>query len=430
MMCLGVRKKWKGRIYLSIIHERKLKLHKRIRQFEIEGISMIGNLNNGSIIGLDDKGKNLINRINNNDFIHRDLIDHEEQRLLDYMIERNFFTEEETSLKAAYVHLTDRCNLHCVGCYSFVENRNARDVLSFESICFILDQLKSNGAEQVVFSGGEPFIRKDIVEICKYVKEELGILNLHVITNGTLKYDKYVDAFSYIDGLSISIDGYNEETQFIRDKGIMAKVIKNINFLKDKVPITLIATIHKRNVQYVDEYLTFSKDLGVQLSFSIFTVDPNDETFKDFIFDHKTLVEFSNKIINLDRHVEILDTPTGDTELTCRGNCEVGKEMVSIGADGTIYPCHMLHDANLELGNIFDISLKEVLQAPDNPFSSFDVDDINGCKNCEYKYICGGGCRGRSWLYHKSLQHRDSYCPFIKNFYRDAISKLKESIDV
>ncbi|GAS84945.1 radical SAM/SPASM domain-containing protein [Paenibacillus amylolyticus] len=411
---------------MSSVLDDGYRLHKDIRQFEIDGIRMIGNIDNGSIIGLDAKGVHLIEQINSG--VELVQLDKEEQQLLECMIENQFFVEEKKGLKAAYVHLTDRCNLHCVGCYSFVEERNLKDALPFEKICHVLSELKANGAEQIVFSGGEPFIRKDIVEICKFAKETLGIMNLHVISNGTMNYRRYEEAFQYIDALSISIDGYNEETRFIRDQGIMPKIISNVAYLREKAPVTLIATIHAQNINHIDEYLNFAKQLDVKLSFSIFTVNPEDEYFRPYIFDHHSLVQFSKKISNLDQSVPIYDMPAGEIELTCRGNCEVGKEMVSIGADGTIYPCHMLHDSSLSLGNILEQELDEVLEHPDNPFLKLNVDNIEECKHCKYRYLCGGGCRGRSWLYNNTLNNRDAFCPFIKNFYRDSIQRLKESI--
>ncbi|WP_427181640.1 radical SAM protein [Paenibacillus sp. TC-CSREp1] len=411
---------------MSSVSDDLYQLHKDIRQFEIDGIRMIGNVGNGSIIGLDAKGVRLIERIiGGTEIIDPD---EEEQLLLDCMIENHFFKEEKKGLKAAYVHLTDRCNLHCVGCYSYVEERNLKDALPFEKICHVLTELKESGVEQIVFSGGEPFIRNDIVAICKFAKENLGIKTLHVISNGTMNYKRHEEAFNYIDALSISVDGFNEETRFIRDQGIMPKIIKNIKYLRQKASVTLIATIHAQNIDHIDDYLNFAKQLGVKLSFSIFTVDPEDEYFRPYIFDNPSLVKFSKKISKLDQNIPIYDMPAGEIELTCRGNCEVGKEMVSIGADGTVYPCHMLHDASLGLGNVLDERLDKLLTHPDNPFLELDVDHIEECKECKYRYLCGGGCRGRSWLYHRTLNNRDAFCPFIKNFYKDSIERLKESI--
>jgi len=402
----------------------------KVRVFEIEGIKMVGNLTNGSIVGVDSEGSVIVEKIQQGVPITEDSLNENTIQLLNYMENLGFFEESntETTLKAAYLHLTDRCNLNCLGCYSFVENRNSKDVLPFEKICLIIDQLKENGVEQIVFSGGEPFIRKDIMDICKYVKETAKIEFLSVITNGTMSYEKHIDALQYIDVLNISIDGYNENTQFIRDKGIMKKIISNIELLKPYVQVNLIATIHKQNVQYTNEYLEFANSLGVKLSFSIFTVDPNDEVFKDYIFDNKSLVDFSKKIVTLDESIPILDMPTGEVCLSCRGNCEVGKEIVSISSDGSIYPCHMLHDEQLKLGNALEDKLYDVLHSEDNIFNELNVESVNGCSTCEYRYLCGAGCRGRSWLYKQSLTERDAYCPFIKTFYKESVRRLKETI--
>ncbi|CAH2713692.1 GTP 3',8-cyclase [Neobacillus rhizosphaerae] len=413
-----------------MILEKKYTFHSKVEVFEIEGIRMIGNLANGSIIGLDTEGEHIVDRIIKGAELAENHLTEKTIQMLDYMKNLGFFDEElpETKLKAAYLHLTDRCNLNCIGCYSYVENRNERDVLPFESVCIIIDQLKINGVQQIVISGGEPFIRKDIADICKYIKENAQIEFLSVITNGTMFYERHLEAFKYIDVLNISVDGFNEETQFIRDKGIMKKIISNIEFLRPRVSINLIATIHRRNLQYTNDYLKFANGLGVKLSFSIFTVDPNDELFKDFIFDKKSLVNFSKRILTLDENVQIMDMPTGEVCLTCRGNCEVAKEIVSISADGSIYPCHMLHNDELKLGNLLEGSLYDALHSENNIFNELNVDKVNGCSVCEYRYLCGGGCRGRSWLYKRNLAERDAYCPFIKTFYRGTIKKLKESI--
>lgn len=403
---------------------------KNVRMFEIEGIKMIGNTANGSIIGLDDDGDELVQKLMNNQSLTEEDLNEKTVQILECMKDLGFFegASNDSKLKAAYLHLTDRCNLNCIGCYSYVENRNTQDVLPFESICRILDELTKNGVEELVFSGGEPFIRKDIADICRYAKEVANIKSLSVITNGTMLYERHLNALQYIDILNISIDGYNEETQFIRDTGIMKRIVSNIEYLKPLVSLNLIATIHKRNLEYAQEYINFANDLGVRLSFSIFTVDPNNEEFKDYIFDNKSLVDFSKKVLTFDEDVPIMDMPTGEVCLTCRGNCEVGKEMVSIAADGSIYPCHMLHDNELRMGNILQDELGSILKSEENVFNFLTVEEVNGCKDCSYRYLCGGGCRGRSWLYNKTLTDRDSYCPFIKTFYRGTVKRLKETI--
>lgn len=61
----------------------------------------------------------------------------------------------------------------------------------------------------------------------------------------------YEVVLPYIDALNISIDGYDDKTSFIRDKGIMKRVLDTVERLKEKIPIKLIVTLHKKNVPFM-----------------------------------------------------------------------------------------------------------------------------------------------------------------------------------
>lgn len=226
--------------------------------FDIDGIHMFGNLDNGSVIGLDEEGYSYIKEGNS------ELCDKKKRDEIDRAMNEMGFLDDsaEKRIDAAYVHVIDACNLHCVGCYSYVENRNSVDQLSLDEIQKILDGLRRVGTQKIVISGGEPFIRKDIEEICKYAKEVCGFEFLTVITNGTMDIERYLPVLKYLNQLNISIDGYDEDSCFIRDKGIMSKVLNTVECLKDLIEINMIVTLHKKNMKYMKEYNELSKKIG------------------------------------------------------------------------------------------------------------------------------------------------------------------------
>ncbi len=80
--------------------------------------------------------------------------------------------------------------------------------------------------KNIVISGGEPFLRKDLREICKYIKETVNG-SLEVISNGTMNISDY-EVVCRILMHNISIDGYDDKTSFIRDKGIMKRVLDTV----------------------------------------------------------------------------------------------------------------------------------------------------------------------------------------------------------
>ena len=116
----------------------------------------------------------------------------------------------ERSLDGSIIiwNFTNRCNLACRHCYSYADP-NSEDFLSTEFILSTIAELKKAGIRFVIFSGGEPLIRKDIFEISSAMREA-GIVT-YLSTNGLYINEKSVDAvidtFNYI---GISIDGIEE----------------------------------------------------------------------------------------------------------------------------------------------------------------------------------------------------------------------------
>ena len=334
--------------------------------FDIDGIHMLGNFDNGAVIGLDDEG-----------FAYEEtadskLCDEKKQAEIDNAMKEMGFLdkEQEKKIDAAYLHVIDACNLHCVGCYSFIEDRNTSKKLSCDEIKKILDGLKQVGVQKIVISGGEPFIRNDLEEICKYAKEVCRFEFLTIITNGTMNIERYYPVLRYINQLNISIDGYSEKTYFIRDKGIMPKVLDTVRRLKDLIEINMIVTLHRKNIKYMKEYNELAKKMGVRFSFSIFTVDETNPLFNEYVLSDIDLIEIERILMELNIDASIEDIPIGGEAILCRSRCEAGNKLISIDARGDVYPCHMLHKKELLLGNSLKQEIRDIVFSETNPFQN------------------------------------------------------------
>ncbi len=105
-------------------------------------------------------------------------------------------------------NFTNRCNLACHHCYSYADP-NSEDFLSTEFILDNIPELKKAGIKFVIFSGGEPLIRRDIFDIA-HAMREAGIVT-YLSTNGLYinekNVDRIIETFNYI---GISIDGIEE----------------------------------------------------------------------------------------------------------------------------------------------------------------------------------------------------------------------------
>jgi len=397
----------------------------KVRDFRVCGVRMLGEAQSGVLIGIAQSCEPLVESIKERRETGRNARTKEQEELLCALEENGYFeTHRSHALNSAYLHVNSACNLHCAGCYSYEEDRNKQTELSCGEICGILYKLKSAGVCSLAISGGEPFLRKDMYDILRYAKAEINIPRIQVITNGTLPFQSYLSSLPYIDCLSVSIDGYDENSSFIRDRGIMPKVISNIERLKECVPINLIMTLHKRNIDLFMQYVLFSQKLGVSMNISLFTADSEDEALREYVLDDtdfEKLAHISDGLGGL----PIMDSGI-EGGLGCKESCGAGKSLVSIASNGDIYPCHMLQSKEYRLGNALADNILEAIRS--GRLFGLTVDDIEACGQCEYRYLCGGGCRARSCAYYGgAVDQLDRCCPVYKGYFEKTIRDIAMS---
>lgn len=403
---------------------KKFSFNKDVEFFELEGIKCFGNFANGSFIGVNETGEKLINYIIENNKTPL-FLDKESRMVLQALEQGDYFYEipSEKQLMSSYLHVTNRCNLNCIGCYSLDCTRNCEDELSLDDFKNILNQLKESGVMHITVSGGEPLVRADIVEILKYAKEECEFESIDLITNGTVRNEElFLNIKPYIERIAVSIDGYNQENPtFIRDEGIFDKVVGTIKLIKELgLDVVMLPTLHSKNIDNVTKYDELSKELGVEISFSVMTCS---NELEEYMPDDKQLVKLSKCINGTSDYFNMSERSLEEYQVKARKNCGAGTYIISVASNGDIYPCHMMHDSRVKMGNVKETPLKDIL----NNYKPLPkVEDMENCNGCNYKNVCGGGCRARAFLVKDNFNTSDPYCTMYKSFYKDYVNQLKQ----
>ena len=124
---------------------------------------------------------------------------------------------QEPYLTDLLLYVTRRCNLKCIHCYFSPEHSTSRVAdpreASARDFCNAIEALLPFGLKAVKLTGGEPFLRQDIHELCGFI--DAHGLRVLIETNGTLIGDKDVEALVALKGntfVSVSIDGARETT--------------------------------------------------------------------------------------------------------------------------------------------------------------------------------------------------------------------------
>ena len=126
--------------------------------------------------------------------------------------------------------VTNRCNLSCSGCYASAQKRNCKAELSTKRYTELFREASDMGTGIIIMAGGEPLLRKDLLEKAGSFKNLL----FPVFTNGTLMQNGYIDIFSRYRNLVpvLSIEGGSSATDSRRGQGTYRKVEEAASCLK------------------------------------------------------------------------------------------------------------------------------------------------------------------------------------------------------
>lgn len=280
------------------------------------------------------------------------------------------------------IELTRDCNLDCDFCYN-VKKENAKEMTK-QDIFSILTQLKDTGVKKVRFTGGEPFLRKDLGEILRYAKK----MNLEIIlnTNATLLNGKNEKVLKDADTLLISLNDFNEKGKI--------RLIKRL--ANKKIRIWLSTVLIKRNIENLEGFYNLIKPLKIEQWFLLRPLPNTENSSPADFYDVKQLTE---KILRLNSKYKLnvyiansLPFCSYDArkirKICVGGKYDSGHRKIVIDAYGNIKQdyCSKKILGNIGRNSILNCWNSDYMKQVRNlEFVS------QQCKNCSYLNVCKGG---------------------------------------
>jgi len=162
-------------------------------------------------------------------------------------------------------NITQKCNLKCIHCYAHATEKKNTNELSTDQGKKLLDDLASFGTPVVLFSGGEPLVRKDLPELAAYTVSK-GMRAV-ISTNGTL-IDRDIACQLKNIGLSyvgISLDGTEKiNDEFRGVKGAFKAAMKGVeNCQHAGIKVGFRFTINKLNAKEIPEIFNILEQMDV-----------------------------------------------------------------------------------------------------------------------------------------------------------------------
>ena len=256
---------------------------------------------------------------------------------------------------------TSACNLRCTGCWA-AEYGNKLN-LSYEQLDSIICQGKELGTYVYIYSGGEPLVRKaDLIRLCEK-HDDCAFLTF---TNGTLIDDAFADEMLRVKNLvpAISIEGFEEATDFRRGEGTYRKVIEAMTRLKERKLLFGISCCYtSKNVEVIgsEEYFDSMIDMGAKFAW-LFTYMPIGAAAVPELIATAEQRKFMYEQIHKFRKTKPLFTMDFWNDGDAVGGCIAGgRGYCHINANGDMEPCAFIHYSD---SNIKEKTLLECYQSP------------------------------------------------------------------
>jgi radical SAM protein with 4Fe4S-binding SPASM domain len=296
--------------------------------------------------------------------------------------------------------ITYRCNNDCAHCY----NARARNYpeLSTQQWHKILDKLWSIGIPHVVFTGGEPTLRKDLSELIAHAQQNGQITGIN--TNGRRLSDQtYVDTLinAGLDHVQITLESHDPEIHdsMVNSAGAWKQTVAGIhNVLETPLYVMTNTTMLSTNSPVLHQTLEFLAGLGVP------TIGLNALIYSGRgLSVHSGLAETElSPILNLARRITaehnqrlVWYTPTQychfdpmQLELGVKG-CTAALYNMCIEPNGDVIPCQSYYQS---LGNLLTKRWNEIWNHELALYLRGRKYIPEKCTGCSLLSECGGGC--------------------------------------
>lgn len=382
-------------------------------------------------LGNEEKNDNIADMVDNDIEINKFVL----QLIMSGMIAMKPFEKSNPDIidgrpLSVYWGVSSDCNFRCKYCYAncgAIKNSKAKSYLSMHEYQIIIDKIKDFGFVELVFTGGEPLLNSDVFDMASYAKEKE--LSCGLLTNGSLVNKYNVEQFKNFNYVKISFDSTEREiNDQLRGKGSYDKIIKAIKILKaNDINVDIGTVITKYNKDNLEELITFLHaefDVKVHTIANHIPLGRGSNSDLSCSFDEvkkcdEVILKTKCKLAQNGLYSIIQDFffPNGR-----KVSCGMGMSEIYINEKGDVYPCRMTYEDQYYLGNLLEEDFETILGRVKKITKELHVDKLEGCNGCDFKYLCGGGCR----MYHKSYSGSiyKNHLPICEAYKRQLISLL------
>jgi MoaA/NifB/PqqE/SkfB family radical SAM enzyme len=276
-------------------------------------------------------------------------------------IEAEAAREETVALRNVFLHVTKACNLRCDYCY-FLASRPLPGEMTAAELGRLWPQLVTVGPQKVVFTGGEPLWREDILELLAGLRDAdpEHYVRRCLNTNGHLVTAAVANALvGLADEVRVSIDALRERNDAHRGSGNFTAALRALDcFYAAGFEPKALVTVTATTLPDLEELLCLLADHKImRININAFRPIGRGRHHDAWMMAAQEVRGAVHRAWQ--RSFPDRPVPPDPPEPESCSNCGVGS-FLNIMPNGDVFPCHVLTQREFRCGNVREDGLLEI----------------------------------------------------------------------
>ena len=315
------------------------------------------------------------------------------------------YTEPETL--TAWLHVTNACNLDCPYCYVRKSSAAMSEETGGQAVRRVLETARQHGFKRakLKYAGGEATLQFDLVkrlhEVAHNYAQALGIgLRAVVLSNGVRISPVMAEWFAETQvKLMISLDGvgaiHDRQRPTRGGRGTFQQIEHSVDHILLPVGVRpdISITLTGLNAAGAGDAVRWALDRHLPVSLNFYRQNPLSLSRTELDLEEKTIIDGMLSAYGVFEEIlpegPFLDGLLDRVQMAAHAHtCGVQHSYVVVTHEGKLAQCQMHLDQTLGPATTGDL----LPLISTGPIRNVTVDEKEGCRDCEYRYRCTGGC--------------------------------------
>ena len=340
---------------------------------------------------------------------------------------------------SAWLHVTNECNLRCDYCYIHKTDEDMSLDIGYAAVDAILRSATKGGFKRIKlkFAGGEATLNLKLVfalhTYALNLTTQAGLeLESVILSNGVAIGERDIAEFKARRiGIMISLDGlgqmHDAQRKFSNGKGSFAWVSRTLDRLVTRGLKPFISiTVSDRNSDGLPEVVDYVLDQDLPFNINFFRDNECAAPFSDLKLRDERIIEAMRRAFAV-IEAKLPTTRSLLGSLVDRAQferphdktCGVGDSYFTIDHHGNVAKCHM--EIETPITNVYADDPLALIRADKSGIRNLSVEEKEGCRECEWRYWCAGGCPLLTFRATGRYDVKSPYCHIYKAIYPEML---------